>query len=430
MKPAKMQWHLNNRLLPILTGMLLVIEIIAPYRGWLVLLIGLGGAWLLSTIWAFSLGRSLEVFREMRFGWAQVGDQLVDRFTLSNWSRFPAPWLELVDHSTLPNYHASRGIGIGADSFIRWHLEATCSRRGLFYLGPMEVQTGDPFGLYTVTLEYLATMPLLVLPPIVPLPQIEVAPGGRTGDGHPRRSSLARTVSAASVRQYAPGDSRRWIHWKTTARRDELFVRLFDGIPSGDWWILLDVNQEVQVGVEEDATEELGIILAASLADRGLRDKRAVGLLANSAELLWLPPRAGEGQRWELLRSLALLSPGQGTLSELLYRVEPALRQHTSIIVITPAVEGDWIERLLSLQHRGVIPTVLLLDPSSFGGAGSPVGAAQQLTQAGVAHYTITSDLLDIPEARPGRGQEWRILGTGRAVPLHQPSDVAWKVLS
>ncbi len=430
MKPEKVHWQLNNRLLPILTGMLLVIELISPYRGWLVLLIGLGGAWLISTLWARSLSQSLEIHREMRFGWAQVGDQLMDRFTLSNRSNFPAPWLELVDHSTLPNYHASRGIGIGADNFIRWHLEATCSRRGLFYLGPMEVQTGDPFGLYTITLEYPATMPLLVLPPIVPLPQIEVAPGGRTGDGRPRRSSFDRTISAASVREYAPGDSRRWIHWKTTARRDELFVRLLDGTPSGDWWILLDVNQAVQAGVGEDSTEELGIILAASLAARGLRDKRAVGLLANGEELLWLPPRAGAGQRWELLRSLALLSPGQCDLSELLYRVKPALRQRTSIIIITPAVEGDWIAELLPLQHRGVIPTVLLLDPSSFGGAGSTAGAAQQLTQAGVAHYTITSVLLATPEARPGQGQEWRILGTGRAVPLHQTSDAAWKVLS
>ncbi len=410
--------------------MLLVIEIVSPYRGWLVLLIGLGGAWLISALWARSLSRSLEVYREMRFGWAQVGDQLVERFTLSNRSNFPALWLELVDHSTLPNYHVSRGIGIGADSFIRWHLEATCSRRGLFYLGPLEIRSGDPFGLYTITLEYPATMPLLVLPPIVPLPQIEVAPGGRAGDGRPRRSSFDRTISAASVREYAPGDSRRWIHWKTTARREDLFVRLFDGTPSGDWWILLDVNQAVQTGIGENSTEELGIILAASLADRGWRAKRAVGLLANGEELLWLPPRAGAGQRWELLRSLALLSPGQSDLAALLYRVKPALRQHTSIIIITPAVAGDWIAELLPLQHRGVIPTVLLLDPSSFGGTGSTAGAAQQLTQVGVAHYTITSELLATPEARPGQGQEWQVLGTGKAVPRHQTSDTAWKVLS
>ena len=417
MKPTNAHWKLNNRLLPILTGMLLVMEIISPYRGWLVLLIGLGGAWLISMIWVRSLSQSLEVHREMRFGWAQVGDQLVDRFTLSNWSRLPAPWLELVDSSTLPNYHASRGIGIGADSFIRWHLEATCSRRGLFYLGPMQVRTGDPFGLYTVHLEYPATMPLLVLPPIVPLPHVEVAPGGRTGDSRPRRSSFDRTISAASVREYAPGDARRWVHWKTTARRGELFVRVFDGTPSGDWWILLDVDQHVQVGEEEESTEELGIILAASLADRGLRDKRAVGLLANGEELLWLPPRAGKGQRWELLRSLALLSPGERSLSELLYRVEPALRQRTSVIIITPSVEGDWIEKLLSLQYRGVIPTVLLLDPSTFGGEGSTAAAEESLTQARIANYTITSDLLEVPEASPGQGQEWYILGTGKAVP-------------
>jgi len=48
-----------------------------------------------------------------------------------------------------------------------------------------------------------------------------------------------------------------------------------------------------------------------------------------------------------------------------------------------------------------------------------------------VAHYVITHDLLDRPEARPGRAGhwEWRVSGTGRAVPIRRPEST-WKVLS
>ncbi len=430
--------RLKSRWLPVLVGLLLLMQIISPYRGWIILLAGLGGVWALSAFWARSLARHLHFTREMRFGWAQVGDHLVERFTLSNDGVAPALWVEVVDRSTLPGYNASRGTGVSGDSSIRWHKESVCGRRGLFYLGPTWLNTGDPFGIYEVTWEHSATMPLLVLPPIVPLPAIEVAPGGRTGEGHPRSNALERTVSVSSVRPYAPGDSRRWIHWKVSAHRDELFVRLFDGTPSGDWWILLDMDRYVQAGTGEDSTAELGVILAASLADRGLRAGKAVGLMAHGKELVWLPPRAGEGQRWEILRALALVSQGTSPLSDLLARVKPVLGHRDSLVIITPSTDALWVEALLPLIRRGAVPTVLQVALTPEVGAAEPAveagvreRAEGSLAQLGVAHYTITGDLLERPEAHPGKqGQwQWKVLGTGRVVPVHHPVQAAWKEL-
>jgi hypothetical protein len=72
---------LNTRLLPALVGLLLLMQLIVPYRGWLILLVGLGGGWLVSYLWARSLAQGLRLTRETRFGWAQVGDRLEERFT-------------------------------------------------------------------------------------------------------------------------------------------------------------------------------------------------------------------------------------------------------------------------------------------------------------------------------------------------------------
>lgn len=433
MPPEKPTLKLNNWLLPILVGALLLMQVLAPYRGWMALLVGLGGLWAISAYWAYALRRQLSLSREMRFGWAQVGDRLIERFSLVNDAPLPALWVEVQDLSTVPGYQASRGTGVGSRSSIRWHRESLCSRRGLFYLGPTDIRTGDPFGIYTVTLHYPASLPLLVLPPIVPLPAIEVAPGGRSGEGRPRANAWDRVVSASSARPYVPGDSRRWVHWKLSARQGELFVRLFDGTPAGDWWILLDMDVRAQVGEGEDSTDELGVILAASLADRGLRARRAVGLLAHGEDLAWLPPQGGEGQRWEILRTLALVKRGKRPLAELLQRVRPALGQRTTLIIITPSVEGAWLETLVPLLRSGVVPTVLLLDPVSFGGAGNAAATKAALDQLGVANSIISQDLLDHPKARPGvRGQwEWKVLGTGKAVPVQRStSDSPWKVLS
>lgn len=419
---------LNSRLIPIAVGLLLVMELTFPHAAWLTMLIGLGGLWLVSYLWARQLAGGLQLNRQMRFGWAQVGDHLEERFHLVNAAPVPALWVEIIDHSTLPDYRPGRATGLGSTSQARWHTKGQCTRRGVFTLGPTTLRSGDPFGLYTFRRFYPESVNLTVTPPIVPLPAIEVAPAGRSGEGRPRPNALEQTVSAAGVRGYVPGDSLRWVHWPTSARRNALFVRLFEGTPTDDWWIFLDMEEAAQVGQGRNSTQEHAIILTASLADRGLRQTgRSVGLVAHGRELVWLEPRPGDGQRRRILQALALLESGDRPLAELLTRANLS----GSLIIISPAIDRRWVEALIPLLRQGAIVTALLLDPLAFGGEGSMQPVQSLLNQLGVNHHLITPDLLDRAEARPGQqGQwSWRISATGKAIPLRQPRDIAWREL-
>ncbi len=424
--------YLKSRLLPTVVGLLLIMQFIDPSPIWVKLIVGLAGLWLISFLWVRLLARNLGLMREIRYGWAQVGDRLEERFTLKNEGWVPALWVEVMDHSNLPGYCASRVSGVDGNATNRWTTRGVCQRRGLFTLGPTTFSSGDPFGIYTLEMHDPVQATLLVTPPIVPLADIEVAPGGRSGSGRPRLSAFEKTVSAASVRQFIPGDNLRWIHWRTTARRGITFIRLFDGTPAGDWWIFLDLDKSVQAGQDWDTTEESGVILAASLADRGICKGESVGLVVTGKQLVWLSPQAGDSQRWEIFRALATVSPGTDSLADLFRRNKPAIGQRSSLVIITPNVRGEWIEALIPLLWRGAVPTIILIDPSSFGGRQTPDACVGLLADLGMARYVITRDLLDHPEARPGvKGQwEWRVSLTGRAIPLKTPADTSWKVLS
>ena len=429
---SKVKIKRKSRLLPILVVILLVLAIIDDYQGWRLLLLVFGGVWLTAKLWARSMATNLHLKREMRFGWAQVGDRLEERFTLINKSRLPGIWVAVEDHSDIPDYQAGVVTGVEAGSSNQWRIQGICSRRGLFSIGPTTMRTGDPLGLYTVEQYKPQSTTLMVTPPIVPLPEIEVAPGGRAGQGRPRQDAPERTVSATGVREYVPGDNLRWIHWRTSARKDDFYVRLFESTPAGDWWIILDLEQGIQAGEGANSTEEHGVVLAASLADRGLRMGRSVGLAAYGEPFVWLPPKEGDGQRWEILRSLALLSPTQHSLVELLTAIRRTLGRYTSLVIITPNTNGSWLESLLPLLWQEAVPTVLLLDPKSFGGRGDTRGIIEELSKLSIHRYVITPGLLNRPEAQPGRkGQwEWRISPTGRAIPVTSPSETPWKALA
>jgi uncharacterized protein (DUF58 family) len=419
----------RTRLVPALLAILAILTILDDYQGWRFLLLGLGGVWFLSRWWARSLAGRLSLKREMRFGWAQVGDRLEQRFTLVNQARVPAPWVELEDHSDLPGAGENLVTGIEGQTFSSWQKTYLCQQRGLFSLGPTSLHTSDPLGLFEVEVEDHSQVSLLVTPPIVPLPRIEVAPGGRAGEGKPRAHSLEQTISASGARPYQQGDGLRWVHWPSTARRNELYVRTFESRPSGDWWILLDCDQSVQVGEGEQSTLEHGIILAASLADRGLRQGQAVGLAASGQNLVWHPPRQGDGQRWEILQSLARLQPAPHRLVDLIGLITARSARDASLILITPNTSGDWLETLLPLLWLGSVPTVLLLDPVAFGSQAVGRPLSQRLAQWGIHHHLITPDLLNRPEARPGRkGQrEFRVTPTGRAIPVNPPREASWR---
>jgi len=423
--------RLRTPFLPVLTAALLALAVFFPNRVWTVLLVGLGGLWLVSWSWARSLARNLSFVREVRFGWAHVGDVVEERFTLINDGWAPGIWVEVLDRSTMPSYDPSRVSGVDRYSETRWQTKGLCVRRGLYMLGPTTIVSQDLFGVYRVEKDYPAFSTMAVVPPVLPLPMIEIAPGGKAGDGRSRTDAPERTVDASGVRDYIPGDSLRWIHWRTSARTGSLYVRLFDGTPVGDWWIFVDMDAAVQAGAGENSTEEHAVVLAASLANRGISEGRAVGLVGQGeTELCWLPPREGTAQLWEILRALAMIKPGRRPLEELLSRLNPRESNRSSVILVTPNVGGRWLEPLLTLARRGIRPTVLLLDPSSYGGKGAAAGIEGQMTDAEIAGYVFTRESLDRPELHPGAVAQfkWKTTPRGRAIIAEAP-DLSWKTL-
>ncbi|MBI5952658.1 MAG: DUF58 domain-containing protein [Chloroflexi bacterium] len=410
---------MRKPIFPILIAFLLGLQVMDPSEVWTILLVGFGGTLVIAYVWARSLGRDIELRRETRLRWIQVGGQIEERITLSNGFSLPAAQVEFMDQSTLPGFDASRSTSINAGYFDQWTLSATCKQRGLFYLGGAVISTGDPFGIFEVTIRDSKRTSILVLPQIASLPELRIAPSGSQGDGQPRRNASEKTIHAATVREYVHGDSMRMIHWRTTARMNELFVRLMESTPEGDWWILLDLDKKYMLGEGWDSVEEQCVTLAASLTDRGLRLRKSVGMIGNSGELIWLTPQKGEGQRWEIMRSLATASPSDLDLGSVLERIQPSLGRQHSLIIVTASTQLDWTRTLLPVTKRSSVPTVMLLDLSPYGETSAEHTAAF-LEERGVTCHVIPPGIMELPktdQAVPVKGA-WQTTPTGDLIPL------------
>ena len=325
--------------LPVAVAVLLILlQLVSPHRAWIILLCGVGGMTLAAYLWARSLAQSARVTRSLRYVWAQVGDLLEEQFALHNRGEWPVLWAEVDDESNLPGYPPGRVAAAGGGETYRWRVSTACRRRGLFTLGPWVVRAQDPFGLFSVTQRYEQTRSLLVDPPVVELPAVILPRGVAMGRAVARQPSAVLTLNVSATRPYAPGDPLRRIHWPSSAHHDALMSKTFDAEVSGDLWIVQDLDAGVQAGEGEESTEEYGVILAASLADRILRQNRAVGLVAYGARDAYLVPGRGEGQLWRLLRALALVQAGERRpLATVLTEMRAVLGRRPTVAGNTPS---------------------------------------------------------------------------------------------
>lgn len=408
-QPAR-RIRLNIRSLPFVFAAVLFVQLFLPTRGTGALLFGISGAWLLSYLWARALKTGLHLERDLRSRWKQVGDRLQEQVSLENHGWAPALWVRVNDHSDMETYGINTVASVPGKRYRSWYSRGVCQQRGIYTFGPTSIETGDPLGVYSVEIEYPAKANMMVAPQVVSLPEVEIAAGGRLGVGRASTHGIERTVSASSVREYAAGDSIRWVHWPTTARKGDLHVHLYDAEPDSDWWVLLDMDVGIHHTQENRSTEEYCAILAASLANRALELNKPVGLISQGDELVWHTPEAGDTQLFRILRSLAGLRPGSMPLESVLERVGASIGTNVSLVIVTANVSMGWISALDTLRSKGVVPTLILVDPTTFGRPADIRSLRSQLISMGVKHYIFSSGFLDPVEVEGEKARDWWLL--------------------
>lgn len=425
-----------NTWLPfVLTAVLVLTQLVYPSKVWIVLLWTVGGTCALAYVWARQLQQHVTARRLLRYGWVQVGDRLEEEFTLANRGWLPVLWAKVVDHSDLPGYEVGRIASCSALGTTRWTTEQVCTRRGVFTLGPWSLRTSDPFGFFSVTLTHPEAESIAVYPPVVQLPHIALPRGLETGPARTHQRAPTVSVDVAQTRAYQPQDPLRLIHWRSTAHRGELTVRAFDTEISGDLWIVVDLDRSVQAGTAPESTEEYAITLAASLADHTLRQNRAVGLLAHGQQQALLSPGRGKSHMWRILHALAAAqASGTVRLADVLHGMRGSLGHGTTVLVITPSCEPDWVDELLPLARSEIAPSVVLLDAASFDPSRARAtpslgieGMRELFASAGIAAHIVDRDYPLRPnDTTPRHGYwEFKVSPLGRAVLVRRPEQVA-----
>lgn len=373
---------------------------------------------LLSWLWAGLSIRRVSVQRIARVFRMQLGQLFEERFEITNQSNWVRVWFELEDASGLPGNAGSRVLSMIGPRRSRSYVTRTMLlRRGAFDLGPTIVSSGDPFGLFLFKSTFPATRKLEVLPYFVALNSFYTPVGLLAGGQALRKKTTEVTPYAAGVREYAPGDSLNRIHWKSTARRDQIMVKEFEQDPQADVWIFLDGYSSVHSGslvasnfdidpfwmwTEHQKvtipphTFEYAVSSAASIAAHYIRQGRSVGFVCAGQTFEVLPASRGERQLSKILETLAFIDcKGQLPIEAVIQSQASQLTRGSTAVLVTTSAANALIITVDDLQHRETRPIVVIVESESFGGLGSTADITTELIsrRIPVKQVKLNSDL-------------------------------------
>lgn len=333
--------------------------------------------------WFASAGmlRGLRVRRRIP-SYLFAGDPLRIDYTLENTRRWTAALALTMEDSMVPVDRVVSGserpsprvffARVPGQSRERLRWQGPSPRRGKYRFGAVDVVTRSPFGLLERRVTHTEEQTLTIYPMVGQLARrwhIIQREASETKRGQ-RHDRTVQQQEYHGLRDYRPGDSPRWIHWRTSARVAKPMVKEFEQQHEQDLAILIDPwLPRSKVTPEQRETLEEVIRFAATLCLETCRHSGRRLLLG------WTGPTPNVRQGpasvkllHELLEQLAMLRPStEGQLAGLFDALPPsAMRESIIIVVGTRPVnlieEAERSTRLAGTAGRGLLGRMLVLD--------------------------------------------------------------------
>ena len=335
---------------------------------------------LFATCLLLALGRTkVRIVAEVDPRRVTVGEPATGRILVTNEAR--TPMLPILVE--LP-------VGLSAARFVlpaltpgKAHEElfvVPTSRRGVIQVGPATTVQGDPLGLMRRTLTWTERTELFVHPRTVALESLG-AGLLRDLEGSTTEDVSMSDLAFHALREYQPGDDRRYIHWRSSAKAGKLLVRQFLDTRRSHVTVIVDPDPEqyrsghgrtgrTDADVERDvmaanaptatqADVETAISVGSSIMVRVMLDEQDCTIVCGTQRVTKSVPQVG-------LDAMSRVEPGPvELLTASLAAAELAPDTSTCFLVTGPHRPFVELQRAAAQFPPEVTRVVVVVDPQA-----------------------------------------------------------------
>jgi uncharacterized protein (DUF58 family) len=323
------------------------------------------------------------------------GDKTNVTISVKNDKWLPLSWLRLVDlwrneikpenKSEITGYRYSEENRLTNIYTLRWYekidrtFNIEFSKRGVYQIGPLEMESGDFLGLFSKVKKVDIKDAITVYPALLPMEQIHWDTDDPFGEKSTHHNLFTDPNLVSGIRSYQPGDQFRNIHWPASAKKGNLQVKTFQPVTAKSIMILLNTSttEHVWLGYSSDMLE-YAIQVAASLAYYAIHAGYSVGLCSNgyliqSDQPFFLSPGNTQEQLIQILTYLAMVTAYTTVnFEKYLIKSAPKIPYGTNLVIVS------------AMQSEHLSKTLLYLNNY----------------RNGIHYYNLTETVIDLPGIR------------------------------
>lgn len=184
--------------------------------------------------------------------------------------------------------------------------------------------------------------------------------------GEYHSSFKGRGIEFSNVREYSWGDDVRTIDWNTSARKNDLYVKLFTEERERTLMLILDSSGSMFFGSRQRTKKELAAEAAAVLAFSAIMNNDKVGLLMFSDRVeKFIPPRKGRSHVLVILEEIiSFEARGRKTdINAALSFIRSTLKRQSIVFLLTDMVEERYEKTMKIINAKHDFVVVHLCDP-------------------------------------------------------------------
>lgn len=283
--------------------------------------------------------------------------------------------------------------------------------RGIYYLNYCSVETSFPLGFWKIKKIYPLQSKIIIYPEFYEANDFVISYRGL-------RVEFANTSSNRpglggdffEIREFKPGDSLRYLHWRATARTGKLMVKQLEKFTLSNSTIILDNSPGLILGIGEESNFEYAIKTAATIAERALSRRYHIKFICYDDEMNQIQSLKAYGKMTPLLDMLAKVKISEKIdVEDLLQAGIPEIEKESVAIFVLLTLTQGVTKKIMNLSERGVECVLVLFNPKSF---------AAVIDQKVADFYSIFSQLLSRQAFYlTGRGIRVYMINQGDSIP-------------
>lgn len=231
--------------------------------------------------------KNLYVVHSVNSKTIETGDGLGIDYRVYNSSYLPLLHAEIVFEvdKKMKTDAAVREIAmIGIQDFLPYEKEFICPYRGFYEVGQVRVTIYDPLMCHVREVVFSKAIRVTVRPKIHPIVCPLIEPKDAYGTLKADKKTLTDETNIANIRKYERGDALKNIHWKLSAKKDELLTKEFEDTVLTRLVVVLDAYKGNFESGMTLALEEQMVSFCASLINSYVQQGTRLRLVWSAKE--------------------------------------------------------------------------------------------------------------------------------------------------